>query len=132
MSEKQKAVFVDRDGVLNEMVYDDTHGVLDSPQRAEQVRLMPGAAQFLREVKELGFVVVVVTNQPGIAKGMLSVEDVDAVNARLAELLAEEGAAWDALRYCPHHPVGSSSGRQEYIQACECRKPAPGMLTGQV
>jgi len=113
------AVFIDRDGTMNDMVYDGTHGTFDSPRRAEQVRLRPGAAEFVRGVKAAGFRAILVTNQPGFAKGTLTQADLDAVHGRLAELLAAGGAAWDAVYVCPHHPG---------VSACDCRKPKPGLL----
>ncbi len=124
----KKAIFIDRDGTLNEMVYDDTHGLMDSPRRAEQVRLVRGAGRFLKAARELGFMVIVVTNQPGIAKGTLTEAELDAVNRRLADLLAEEGGRWDELRYSPWHPQGGPGGRAEFIGPSDTRKPAPGML----
>jgi D-glycero-D-manno-heptose 1,7-bisphosphate phosphatase len=117
---KRRAAFVDRDGTLNQMVYDADHGILDSPRRPNQVALAPHAASFLNGLRELGFVIIVVTNQPGLAKGTLTTPELDAVNARLAELLASDGSRWDELRYCPHHP--------DFGPACECRKPKPGLL----
>jgi D-glycero-D-manno-heptose 1,7-bisphosphate phosphatase len=127
-AQRRPAVFVDRDGTLNEMVYDETHGVMDSPRRREQVRVIVGAGRFLRELREKGFFISVVSNQPGIAKGTLSPPDLDAVNRRLADLLAAEGGEWDDLRMCPHHPDGGPAGRPEYVRDCACRKPRPGML----
>lgn len=128
--EKQnsKAVFIDRDGILNEMVYDENHGITDSPRRPEQVALIKGAGKFLQAVRKAGYLAVVVTNQPGIAKGTLTPAELDAVNDRLAELLETEGGRWDALKYCPHHPDGGFSPRLEYVMKCECRKPRPGMI----
>ncbi len=123
---RRPAVFIDRDGTLNEMVYDETHGLLDSPRRPEQARLVKGAAAFVRGVGELGFTTVVVTNQPGVAKGTMTLEEVYAVNRRVARLLAAEGAAWDDIRFCPHHPKGKRRG---FVKSCSCRKPKPGMLT---
>lgn len=123
-----RAVFVDRDGTLNEMVYDETHGVLDSPRRPEQVRLLPGAGAFLRGVREAGYRVVVVTNQPGVAKGTLTLAELDAVHRRLAELLAAEGGRWDDLEFSPFHPAGGPWARPEYVKDSDCRKPKPGML----
>ena len=125
---KKPAVFVDRDGTLNEMVYDETHGILDSPRIPEQVKLRPGAAAFLKAAKARGFLVVVVTNQPGIAKGTLSPAGLNAVNSTLLSLLKAEGAAWDALYFCPHHPSPSGEGDPALAVACSCRKPGPGML----
>ena len=122
-----KAIFLDRDGTLNAMVYDEAHGLLDSPRRPEQVTLIAGAAAFMREARNLGYKLVVVTNQPGIAKGTLTLPELDAVNGRLAELLAAEGARWDALYFCPHHPKGGGVS-SPYVMECECRKPKPGLL----
>ena len=122
-----KSVFIDRDGTLNEMVYDETHGTFDSPRKPDEVRLMPKAADFLRTIKKCGYLAVVVTNQPGIAKGTLTMQTLQAINSRLAALLSAEGAAWDHLRFCPHFP-GASPVKNEYMVECECRKPKPGLL----
>jgi D-glycero-D-manno-heptose 1,7-bisphosphate phosphatase len=121
------ALFLDRDGILNEMVYDETHGLLDSPRRPEQVRLVPGSADLINAARSMDYEIVVVTNQPGIAKGTLTKEHLDAVNGRLADLLRQQGAAWDAIYHCPHHPRGSETGN-EFVRDCDCRKPKPGML----
>ena len=123
-----KAIFLDRDGTLNAMVYDETHGLLDSPRRPEQVTLIAGAAGFMREARALGYKLVVVTNQPGLAKGTLTLSELEAVNARLAEFLAAEGARWDALYFCPHHPTGGAGVSSPYVMECDCRKPKPGLL----
>ena len=120
-----KAVFIDRDGTLNEMVYDETHGLLDSPRRPEQVRLVKGAAEFLRGLKRAGFLTVVVTNQPGIAKGTLTLEELYAVNRKVARLLSAKSAEWDDVCFCPHHPKGV---KRAFAMKCNCRKPKPGML----
>ena len=71
------AVFLDRDGTIDEMVYDETHGILDSPRRPGQVRLMPFAGNFINAAKKLGYLVLIVTNQPGIAKGTLTRKDIE-------------------------------------------------------
>lgn len=123
-----KAVFIDRDGTLNEMVYDPTHGIMDSPRRPDQVVPVVGAGAFLREVRALGYLVIVVTNQPGMAKGTLTEADLEAVNTRLAEQMAEEGGGWDDLLYAPTHPTGGPWARPELVQDSDWRKPEPGML----
>lgn len=123
-----KAVFVDRDGTLNEMVYDEAHGLFDSPRRPEQVRAVPFAGRFLRDLRALGYRIIVVTNQPGIAKGTLKLAQLHAVNKRLLELLSHEDGTWDDLRFCPHHPEGGPGAKSKYVTACECRKPKPGLL----
>jgi D-glycero-D-manno-heptose 1,7-bisphosphate phosphatase len=112
------AVFLDRDGTLNEMVYDPTHGLLDSPRRPAQVRAVAHAKELLQELREMGFLIVLVTNQPGISKGTLTLDELHAVNLELSKALAP--SRWDTLEFCPHHP--------EFGLICGCRKPLPGMI----
>lgn len=102
---KRAAVFLDRDDTL----------MADVPycRRPEDVRLLPGAGEAVRRIRELGYLAVVVTNQSGIARGLFTEEDLRAVNAELERQLAAEGAHLDGLYYCPHLP---SAG-------CACRKP---------
>jgi D-glycero-D-manno-heptose 1,7-bisphosphate phosphatase len=113
----RRAVFLDRDGTLI-----DELGYLGDP---DGVRLFPGAARAVRKLNEAGWATVVVTNQSGVARGLFTREDVDAVHARLAELLAAEGARLDLVLYCPHHP---EHGGGELGVRCDCRKPEPGLL----
>lgn len=122
-----RAVFVDRDGTLNEMVYDETHGIFDSPHKPDDVRLKPESAGFLKTVKNCGYLAVIVTNQPGIARETLTMENLQSINNRLAALLSAEGAAWDHLLFCPHFS-GSGHVRNAFTFECECRKPKPGLL----
>ena len=123
----RRAVFVDRDGTLNEMVYDETHGLLDSPRLPSQVKMIKGAGVFLRRLKQAGYLVVVVSNQPGLAKNTLTEERLAAVNRALARQLEREGDSWDEIRCCPHHPRGSGR-KNRHVKKCACRKPAPGLL----
>jgi histidinol-phosphate phosphatase family protein len=124
----KKAIFIDRDGTLNEMVYDQVHGLMDSPRRPEQVTLMHGAGDFLKRLRGAGYTLIVVTNQPGLAKGTLTEAELDAVNRSLAEKLAKDGGSWDDLRFCPHHPDPGPAGNAKYAKACACRKPLPGLI----
>ncbi|MCZ7592546.1 MAG: HAD-IIIA family hydrolase [Kiritimatiellae bacterium] len=124
----KSAVFIDRDGVLNRMVFDETHGILDSPRRRGQVEAVPGAGAFLREIRAAGNFVVVVTNQPGIAKGTLKIASLNSVNKELARQLAVDGGQWDELRFCPHHPGPCPGGNPIFVKTCACRKPASGLL----
>lgn len=110
------AVFLDRDGVMVE----DVH-YLSSPM---QLRILPGVVQALRALQERYFVVVV-TNQSGIARGLLTENDLLTIHSELFRRLSAEGAIVDALYYCPHLPEGSIT---EYRLECDCRKPKPGML----
>ncbi len=111
------AVFLDRDGtIVREVDY------LRSP---EELRLLPHAADAIRRLNEIGFAVVVTTNQSGVARGLLTEDDLAQVHKLLAERLAKRGARLDAIYFCPHHPT---AGAGPYRRECSCRKPAPGML----
>lgn len=111
------AVFLDRDGtIMREAEY------LADPAGVE---LLPGAAEGIRLLRQAGFAAVVTSNQSGVARGYFDEVAVKRVNARLAELLAAAGAQLDGIYYCPHYPAGSVAA---YARACDCRKPAPGML----
>lgn len=110
-------LFIDRDGTINTEV--------DFLTRPEDLQLIPNAAEAIREANRLGIKVIVITNQSGIARGLMSEEDVHAVHRKLEKLLAERGARIDAIFYCPHHP---DYGTPQYRQECTCRKPKTGML----
>jgi D-glycero-D-manno-heptose 1,7-bisphosphate phosphatase len=116
-----RAAFVDRDGVINELVGDPP----ESPLRVEDVALIPGAAEALKRAKDGGWLLVGVSNQPAAAKGVVSLEQLEAVQARVLDLLAAEGVRFDDFRICWHHPDGVVP---ELSGPCACRKPAPGML----
>jgi len=116
-----KAVFLDRDGTLNE----DT-GHLSDPAK---LSFLPGAAEAIRRFKRQGYLVIVVTNQAGIAKGLYRPEDVEKLHNHINALLAPQGACIDAFYYCPHHPEASVA---QYRQQCSCRKPAPGLIEAAV
>ena len=108
-----RAAFLDRDGVIIEDVGYLSH--------AEDVRLLPGAAEGLRLLVAAGYRLVIVTNQSGIGRGYSTIQDFGAVCARLDSLLAREGVAIDHLAFCPHAPASVGNG-------CLCRKPNPGMI----
>jgi D-glycero-D-manno-heptose 1,7-bisphosphate phosphatase len=117
MSGSSVAIFLDRDGTINEDV-----NFLSKP---EQLILIDSSAEAIKEANELGLKVIVFTNQSGIARGYFTEDDLHKVHKRLDELLAQKGAKIDAYYYCPHHPV---EGNGEYKVECECRKPKDGML----
>jgi D-glycero-D-manno-heptose 1,7-bisphosphate phosphatase len=121
----RSAVFLDRDGVLNELVPDPLTDACESPLDVEDVRLVPGAAVAAAQLARLGYVLVCVSNQPAAAKGTVSVAQLRAVHARVLELLALEGVALDHSRLCLHHEHGVVP---RLSKPCSCRKPAPGML----
>jgi histidinol-phosphate phosphatase family protein len=121
----QAAVFLDRDGVLNELVRDPLSGVCESPLRLADVRLRPGAAAAVMRLRQLGFLPVCVTNQPAAAKGRVSEAQLIAMHDRVLALLGAQGAQIAASRICMHHEQGVVP---ELTGRCDCRKPAPGML----
>jgi len=111
------AVFMDRDGTINE-----ERGYLKTPY---DLSILPGAADAIRLINKNQIKAVVITNQSGVARGYFSEEVVERVHMKLEELLKEKGAYLDGIYYCPHHPDFGPPG---YRQRCNCRKPAPGML----
>lgn len=113
----RRAVFLDRDGTINEEV-----GYITD---LKQVRLLPGAAEGIRRLKNHGLQVVIVTNQSGVARGLHPESFVREVNELIADRLRREGAVIDGAYYCPHHPRGEV---ESYRRECGCRKPAPGLL----
>lgn len=120
-SNKRGAIFLDRDGVINREV-----GDLRGP---EQFELLPGAAEAIRRINASEYLAIVVTNQPGIAKGFFSEETLDAVHGKMDSLLGDSGAYVDGLYYCPHHPHKGFPGEVPELKVeCRCRKPAPGMI----
>ena len=120
-----RAAFLDRDGVLNELVWFEEAGIVDSPFHEDHMRLIPGAAEAVRRFRAAGYTVVVVSNQPVVAKGHCSRVRLDRITRRMHELLACEGARVDAVYYCLYHP---EARRRELRLVCECRKPRPGLL----
>jgi D-glycero-D-manno-heptose 1,7-bisphosphate phosphatase len=111
------AVFFDRDGTL---IVDQDY--LSDPAG---VRLIPGSAGAIRDLKKAGYRVYVVSNQSGVARGYFTEAAVKRVTARLKKMLAAQGAQLDGFFHCPHHPQGTVA---RYKKACRCRKPGPGMV----
>lgn len=117
VGQRRRAAFIDRDGVINaELAY---------VFRIEDFHLLPGAVCGLRQLAELGYALVVVTNQAGIAKGYFGEADYDGLTRHMRKLLAGMGVELAGVYHCPHHPNGTVA---RYAVACGCRKPAPGML----
>ena len=122
---KTRAVFVDRDGVINELVYFPDHGIIDTPFTVEQLKLMPGASLAIKKLHSAGYQVVIISNQPGIAKGHLSQATFDKIREKMHAELAKDGATVDDEYYCFHHPEAIIP---RFRTSCDCRKPKPGML----
>ncbi|MFZ3207467.1 MAG: D-glycero-beta-D-manno-heptose 1,7-bisphosphate 7-phosphatase [Geobacteraceae bacterium] len=117
MERNNRAVFLDRDGTINE-----EKGYLF---RTEEFTFIPGAPEAIRLLKEAGFLVIVVTNQSGVGRGYYDEAAVDAIHRHLDRELAALGTGVDDYYYCPHHP---EHGIGPYKLECKCRKPLPGML----
>lgn len=118
---KQVCVFLDRDGTINQY-----RGLISSD---EQLELEKGAVEGIRMLNEAGFLTVIVTNQPVVARGLCNIDDVCRIHRKLQVLLGEQGAYVDDIRFCPHHPdKGYPEENPEYKIVCSCRKPATGMI----
>jgi D-glycero-D-manno-heptose 1,7-bisphosphate phosphatase len=121
LSNKQKAIFLDRDGVINKYV-----GFL---RNIDDFELLPGVAEAVKKINESGYLCIVVTNQPVIARGEVTVAELDEIHKKMETLLGFDGCYIDALYCCPHHPHKGYEGEIPELKIdCECRKPKPGML----
>ena len=114
---KNAAIFLDRDGVINEEV-----GYLDS---LDKLKVIPCAYEAIKLINESGMKAVVISNQAGVARGLITEEFVKKTNNHLQIILRERGVYINNFYYCPHHPT---EGEEPYRQICDCRKPAPGMF----
>jgi len=121
LKHKQRAVFFDRDGTLNKYV-----GFLRS---VDELELLPGAAEMVKKANEAGYLAILVTNQPVIARGEVTWNELNEIHDKLETLLGQQGAYLDGIFVCPHHPdKGFAGERVEYKIDCDCRKPKPGLL----
>lgn len=121
LSQKQKAVFLDRDGTINK-----ANGFVTKPQ---QFKLVPGVAEAIKKINKSGYLAIVVTNQPVIARGDCTFEELQDIHNKMETELGKEGAFIDGLYFCPHHTdKGFEGERPEYKCNCDCRKPKPGLI----
>ena len=121
LANKQKAVFLDRDGTVN--IY---KGFL---RHVEDFELIPGIAEAIKKINASGYLCIVVTNQPVIARGEVTIDELDTIHKKMETELGLKGAYIDGLYYCPHHPHKGYEGEVPELKIeCECRKPKPGML----
>jgi histidinol-phosphate phosphatase family protein len=121
MKPRNSIIFIDRDGTINHEV--------DLLKHKSQLKLIEGSAEAIKLLNACGYTVVIVTNQPQVAKGICTEEDVKNINNELIALLKSKGANIDAIYYCPHHPEKGHAGENaKYKIDCECRKPKIGML----
>lgn len=121
LSNKQKAFFLDRDGTINKYV-----GFL---KKEDDLELLPGTCDAIKRINDSGYLAIVVTNQPVIARGEVTIPQLTEIHAKLETLLGECGAYLDAIYYCPHHPDKGFDGEIPELKIdCQCRKPKPGLL----
>ena len=118
---KQKAILLDRDGTINRNI-----GFLRSPDEFE---LLPSVSEAIRLINSSGYLAIVITNQPVIARGEVTFEGLKTIHNKMETLLGAECAYLDGLYFCPHHPDGGFPGEVSELKVeCSCRKPKPGML----
>ena len=121
LSNKQKAIFLDRDGTINKYV-----GFL---REIEQFELLPNTSEAIKKINDSGYLAIVVTNQPVVARGEVTFEQLDQIHNKMETLLGKDGAYLDGIYFCPHHPHKGFEGEIPELKVeCECRKPKPGML----
>ena len=120
-----KSVLIDRDGVINQMVYYADPGVVDSPFTPKQFELVEGIGPALRAMRAAGYRLVLISNQPRVAKKHLTMATFRKIQAKMRRLLAAEGVKLDGEYYCFHHPQAKLA---KYRVVCDCRKPKPGMI----
>ncbi|WP_022755097.1 HAD-IIIA family hydrolase [Butyrivibrio fibrisolvens] len=118
---KQKAIFLDRDGTINKYI-----GFL---RNKDDFELIDGASEAICKINESEYLAIVITNQPVIARGEVTVEELDEIHNKMETLLGEKGAYINDLFYCPHHPDKGFEGEVPELKIkCDCRKPAPGLI----
>lgn len=118
---KQKAIFLDRDGTINKYV-----GFL---RNIDDFELIDGVSEAIKKINQSGYLAIVVTNQPVIARGEVTWEELHEIHKKMETLLGKDGAYIDRIYICPHHPdKGFEGERPEYKFDCDCRKPKPGLL----
>lgn len=121
LKNKQKAIFLDRDGTINKYV-----GFL---RNIDDFELIDGVSEAIKKINEAGYLAVVITNQPVIARGEVSYSELDMIHNKMETLLGKYGCYVDAIYYCPHHPDKGFDGEVPELKFdCECRKPKPGMI----
>ena len=118
---KQKAIFLDRDGTINKYV-----GFL---RNIDNFELLPTVSKAIKQINKSGYLAIVVTNQPVIARGEVTFDELDEIHNKMETLLGKDGAYLDGIYFCPHHPDGGFEGEVAELKiVCDCRKPKPGML----
>jgi len=121
----KRAVFLDRDGVLNDLEYNREEGRIGSPLSSNQLRVVPHAGETVRNIRALGYEAILASNQPGVAKRQITHNEFERMNHKVRDDLAKHRTFLDAEYFCLHHPEALIP---KYRLDCDCRKPKPGLL----
>lgn len=125
---KHRAVFLDRDGVVNTSCGVDEHGNPECPLKLEDLMIYPYVGDCVKRLNDLGFLVFIVTNQPAVAKGKMTFDDLAEIHAAIYYHIAKRGGSLRRIYSCLHHPDPLQVKAKGLLQNCACRKPKPGML----
>jgi len=121
LQRKQKAIFLDRDGTINQY-----KGFI---RNEDEIELLPGISEAIKEINNTGYLAIIITNQPVIARGEVTFEKLNSIHNKIETLLGHDGAYIDGIYYCPHHPDSGYPGEIKELKInCECRKPKPGLI----
>ena len=126
MTGRVRALFLDRDGVLNDLAYNKEEGHIGSPFSAQQLRVFPYVGPTIKKIRdELGLKVIIISNQPGVAKRQFTLAELERMNQKIRKEVERSGTSFDGEYYCLHHP---NALIEKYKQDCACRKPKPGLI----
>ena len=126
--EMKRAVFLDRDGVINASCGTDQFGNPDSPLSEKDLKIFPYVGECIKELNELGFLVFVVTNQPAVAKGKMSLDNLAQIHALIYHHVFAKGGNLKRIYTCLHHPDPNQVVFKSLLKDCDCRKPKPGLI----
>ena len=129
MNKKNKAIFLDRDGVINDLVYHSEEGILDSPNSSKEFTLLPNVGISLQKLHNLGYKLIIVSNQPGIAKGKYTLQEFQKIKNKMEKELIHYKISFDGQYYCLHHPYAKI---KKYKKNCNCRKPKTKLVLDAV
>jgi len=125
MNNSNKAVFLDRDGVINDLVSYSEEGIIDSPNSQKQFKIIDGVGKALTQLKKIGFLLILISNQPGIAKGKYNFGEFKKIKQKMEKSLKQYKIILDGQYYCLHHPDAT---KLKYKKKCKCRKPQNKMI----
>ena len=129
MKLKSKAVFLDRDGVINELIITKDDGVVDSPNSVTQFKIIPGVTNALKILKKLGYKLILISNQPGVAKNYYNLKEFYKIKQKMESTFVKHQVKLDDQYYCLHHPDAKNP---KYKKNCQCRKPKIKLVTESI